>query len=66
MRFSRQKKYNSHLSRDWKSISCKAFNCKYNFNENEECCVPSLCKINKNGGCENFTLKEDKFKGEGD
>lgn len=64
MIFSRQKKYNSFISRDYKTISCKAVNCKYNISE--ECAVPSLCKINENGSCKNFTLKEDKHEGDGD
>ena len=63
---ARQSKYNSWVSRDYKTISCKALSCKYNFNENEECCVPSRAKFNNEAKCEGFELKEDKYKGDGD
>ena len=47
--------YGFPVSRDWEDIDCKAAGCQYN--RNEKCMVPSLCKINAKGRCEGFKPK---------
>lgn len=44
--------YGFPVSRDWADVDCKATGCR--FNRNENCMVPSRCKINTEGRCEGF------------
>lgn len=42
------------VSRDWADLDCKAIGCRWN--RNEQCIVPSRCKISNDGKCIGFEI----------
>jgi hypothetical protein len=44
------------LSRDWADIECKNTNCMHQ--RFDRCTVPSLAKINEEGRCTGFVIKD--------